>query len=260
MELFEKDRQGMVLRMERSSVHDGDGFRTVVFLKGCPLRCRWCSTPESQSFQIEEGLDGTVYGAIMTVEEVLRYIRKDSLCFFLSGGGITLSGGEILAQPEFTLALLKNAKREGFNTAVETSLFAPWEVIESILPYVDTIYADLKLVSPKAHKYHCGMDNQIIVENFYRLSQAEGSFRLVVRIPIIPGINDGKTELVRFGGFCAKLGERLDHIQLLPYHRLGSATYEKLGRPYLLKDVKVPSPEAMACCREIVAAQGVRVK
>ena len=107
MELIDKDRQGMVLRIERSSIHDGDGFRTVVFLKGCPLRCQWCSTPESQSFEVENTESGS-YGTLMTVDEVMRELRKDSLFFFISGGGVTLSGGEMLAQPEFSAALLKN--------------------------------------------------------------------------------------------------------------------------------------------------------
>ena len=94
-EMIDKDRQGMVLRIERSSIHDGDGFRTVVFLKGCPLRCQWCSTPESQSFGVEKTADN-VYGTLMTVEDVMKEIRKDSLFFFLSTGGVTLSGGEVL--------------------------------------------------------------------------------------------------------------------------------------------------------------------
>ena len=107
LEMIDKDRQGMVLRIERSSIHDGDGFRTVVFLKGCPLRCQWCSTPESQSFGVEKTADN-VYGTLMTVEDVMKEIRKDSLFFFLSTGGVTLSGGEVLAQPEFALALHRN--------------------------------------------------------------------------------------------------------------------------------------------------------
>ena len=127
LHLFDKDREGMVLRIERSSIHDGSGFRTVVFLKGCPMRCQWCSTPESQSFVEETAKDGTVYGTRMTVEQVVREVRKDSLFYFISAGGLTLSGGEILAQPEFSLALLKNAKMECFRTAVETSFIAPWD-------------------------------------------------------------------------------------------------------------------------------------
>lgn len=145
MEIFDKDLTGMVLRIERSSIHDGDGLRTVVFLKGCPLRCKWCSTPESQSFAQETTVGGTTYGTQMTVAEVMREVRKDSLFYFISAGGLTLSGGEILAQPEFALALLKNAKAECFNTAVETSFCAPWEKIQPLLPYINTAYVDLKI-------------------------------------------------------------------------------------------------------------------
>lgn len=257
-EVFEKDRQGMVLRIERSSIHDGDGFRTVVFLKGCPLRCQWCSTPESQSFAVERAGD-TVYGQRMTVEQVMKELRKDSLFFFMSGGGMTLSGGELLAQPEFSLALLRSARREGINTAVETSFFAPWEKIAPLLPHVNTAFVDLKLWDGERHRRYCGVDNDLILRNLLATNTAEGIFRLVVRTPIIPGVNDTPAELEGIGAFCAKLS-RLAYLQLLPYHRLGAATYEKLGWAYALKDTPTPSPEAMEACREAVRKFGVAVR
>ena len=250
MEMIEKDRQGMVLRIERSSIHDGDGFRTVVFLKGCPLRCQWCSTPESQSFKAEETAENT-YGTVMTVGDVMREVRKDSMFFFISGGGMTLSGGEILAQPEFSLALLKNARRECIDTAVETAFYGPWKNIAAMLPYINTVYADVKLFDRERHKQFCGVYNDTILENLLATNQAEGDFRLVVRVPVIPGINDGGEELERIGEFGRRL-KKMDHMQLLPYHRLGTATYKKLGRPYLLEEVKSPSAEHMARCRELV--------
>lgn len=243
MELFEKDRKGMVLRIERSSIHDGDGFRTVIFLKGCPLRCQWCSTPESQSFEVEAAA-GAVYGKQMTVEEVLREVRKDSTFYFHSGGGVTLSGGELLSQPEFSLAILKNAKRECINTAIETCFAGPWENIGEILGYVNTAYVDLKLFTSDLHRQYCGVPSDQILENLSATNDAKGNFRLVVRVPVIPGINDSCEELSKIGAFCSGL-KRLDRIQLLPYHRLGTATYKKLGRPYLLEDVKPPSQEDM---------------
>ncbi len=104
------DIEGSVLRIEKSSIFDGDGLRTVVFLKGCPLRCRWCSTPESHQKEIQTTLDGTItYGQIMTVEDVMVEVRKDSPFYFHSGGGVTLSGGEILAQPEFAYHMLRRS-------------------------------------------------------------------------------------------------------------------------------------------------------
>ena len=250
MELFDKDRKGLVLRIERSSIHDGQGFRTVVFLKGCPLRCQWCSTPESQSFQIEQA-DGKTYGNWMTVEEVMREIRKDSLFFFISAGGLTLSGGEILAQPEFSQAILKNTRQECINTAIETSFFAPWENVAGLLPYVNTAYVDIKLADSRRHKQYCGVDNSLILQNLQNTNGIEGNLRLVVRVPIVPGINDSEEELRKIGEFCTRL-RRLDHVQLLPYHRLGTETYKKLGRPYLLEGVKSPTAEEMARHRSVM--------
>ena len=209
MEIFDKDRTGTVLRIERSSIHDGDGLRTVVFLKGCPLRCQWCSTPESQSAAIEHAGE-TTYGAVMTVERVMRELRKDSLFFFISTGGVTLSGGEILAQPEFSLALLKNCRMECMNTAIETSFYAPWEHVSAILPYVNTAFVDMKFFTGSLHKQYCGADNRLILENLQKTDGAEGKFRLVVRTPVIPGVNDAPEELRRIGQFCAGLS-RLDH-------------------------------------------------
>lgn len=242
--------RGMVLRIERSSIYDGDGFRTVVFLKGCPLRCQWCSTPESQSFQIEH-TEHSTYGRIMTVEEVMKEIRKDTAFFFHSKGGMTLSGGEILAQPDFTLALLRTSRNECINTAIETSFFAPWAAIQPILPYVNTAFVDIKLFNREQHKQYCGVDNQTILKNLLQTNHVEKPFRLIVRVPIIPGINDTVEELKQIGRFCADL-RHLQHVQLLPYHRLGTDTYRKLGCPYLLADVHSPSAEHMQAMRIIM--------
>lgn len=251
VEVYEKDRKGMVLRIERSSIYDGQGFRTVVFLKGCPLRCQWCSTPESQRFDIEQTAENT-YGVEMTVEDVLREIRKDSLFYFISTGGVTLSGGEIMAQPEYARAILRNCCAECMNTAIETSFYAPWETVKRVLEYVHIAHVDLKIFNPEQHKKYCGVDNKLILDNLLATNELEYPFRLVVRTPIIPGINDSEEELDNIGRFAAQLNHLL-RVQLLPYHKLGTATYEKLGREYLLKGVETPTPEHMQWCRSIVA-------
>ena len=234
MNIYDKDRQGVVLRIEKSSIHDGEGFRTVVFLKGCPLSCKWCSTPESQSFEVEKACD-RVYGSYMTVEEVMREVRKDSLFYFHTGGGMTLSGGEPLSQPEFSLAILKNSRMECINTAVETSFYAPWKTIDKILPFINTLFIDLKIFDSELHKKFCGVDNNLILQNILNADKAGGNNRLVIRTPIIPGINDSKSELESIGEFCAGLN-RLEYIQLLPYHCLGT-NHKKLGRHYELSNV-----------------------
>lgn len=222
---YDADRTGTVLRIERSSVHDGPGLRTVLFLKGCSLRCQWCSTPESQKFEIETG-DSYSYGSVMTVQDVMRELRKDSLFFFISTGGITISGGEILAQPEFTRAVLRNCRAECMHTAIETSFFAPWDTIKSILPYVNLTFVDMKFFSNDLHKRYTGVDNELIKQNLL-------------------ATNDSEQELCKIGEFCTKL-KKLSYVQLLPYHKLGTATYERLGRTYALPDVKSPTPNQMA--------------
>ncbi len=248
-----RDLQGMVLRLEKSSVYDGEGFRTVVFLKGCPLRCQWCSTPESQSPEIETTLDGAItYGKRMTVEEVLVEVRKDSLFYFHSDGGMTVSGGEILTQPDFVLALLRRARYEAIDTCIETTLYAGWEIVEPILDVVDNAFVDLKLVTEEAHKKYTGISNRRILENLRKAGACSLGEKIIIRTPLIPGVNDSEEELEKIGHFVGSLSH-IRHIQLLPYHRLGTDTYRKLGRPYLLSDVKVPSAEHMEWCRSIVA-------
>ena len=245
-----RDLQGTVLRLERSSIYDGDGFRTVVFLKGCPLRCWWCSTPESQKFNIEEG-EGKIYGRVMTVEEVLREVRKDIPFYFHSGGGMTISGGEMLAQPEFSRCLIRRAAWEGISTAVETTLMAQWEHAEPVLRSAEIAFVDLKFITEEKHKKYCGVNNRLILENIRKADEIAGGFRLILRMPLIPGINDTEEELTKIGEFCSSL-RNVHHLELLPYHRLGTDTYRKLGRPYKLPDVEAPSAEHMDRCRDFL--------
>ncbi|MDR2301036.1 MAG: glycyl-radical enzyme activating protein [Deltaproteobacteria bacterium] len=241
---------GMALRFERSSIHDGDGFRTVVFLKGCPLRCLWCSTPESQSFAVETYGDKT-YGLPIDVEGAMAEVRKDSVFYFHSGGGLTVSGGEPLAQAEFTRNLLKSAQNESINTAIETSLAAPFSKVEMVMPYLDIVYADLKLMDPHKHEKYCGIDNRAILGNLTKVDALAKNVKFVVRAPIVPGLNDGAEDLRSLGQFCAKL-KNLDHVQPLPYHRLGLDTYRKMGKNYPLAHVPVPGAENMEAYQAIL--------
>ncbi len=255
-----RNLQGMVLRLEKSSVYDGEGFRTVVFLKGCPLRCQWCSTPESQSPEIETTQDGKItYGKLMTVEEVLVEVRKDSLFYFHSDGGMTISGGEILTQPAFVLALLRRAKFEAIDTCIETTLCAGWDIVRPVLDAVDNAFVDLKLVTEEKHIEYTGISNKQILRNLRTAGAGHLGEKLIIRTPLIPGVNDSEEELTKISRFVGSLSH-VHHIQLLPYHRLGTDTYRKLGRPYLLADVQVPSEEHMEWCRSIVKANsGIHV-
>ncbi len=233
---MEENKQvvGRIFDIQRYSIHDGPGIRTLVFLKGCVLRCRWCCNPESQEFSIQtmvmDGKEKRI-GRDVTVEEVMEEIQKDNRYYERSGGGVTLSGGEALCQPEFTKALLMECKEAGLHTAIESTACASYEIIEKILPYLDLYLMDIKHCNAKKHQEFTGKSNELILENARRL--ALDAKELVIRVPVIPSFNDTKEEIRAIAEFAASL-PNVQKLHLLPYHRLGQDKYNGLGRKYLL--------------------------
>ena len=221
----------LVFDIEKFAVHDGPGIRTVVFLKGCPLRCLWCHNPESQSFEQEtmEGVNGgppETVGKAMTVEEVMASVRKDKPFYDSSDGGLTISGGEPLAHFEFTRALLAAAKAEGIHTAVETSGFAPRERIEALLPLVDLWLWDVK-APPAIHKKLIGVEAAPILDNLAFIA-ARGA-AIVLRCPLVPGVNDSDEALAHIVDL-AKNTPGVRKIDIEPYHPMGEGKSRRLGR------------------------------
>ena len=241
-----KKTKGRIFDIQRFSIHDGPGIRTIVFLKGCVLRCRWCCNPESQEFQIQtmmvQGKPKTI-GEDTTVEKVMEIVEKDRAYYRRSGGGLTLSGGESLCQPEFARDLLRAAQEVGINTAMESMGCAPFETIETILPYLDHYLMDIKHMNPQKHKEFTGRSNELMVENAKKIADS-GLTNLVIRVPVIPGFNDRVDEIEAIARYAASLNG-VKKMHLLPYHRLGQDKYEGLGREYLMKDVLPPSNEYM---------------
>lgn len=284
---------GFVLRIERSSIHDGPGLRTVLFLKGCPLRCAWCSTPESQQQAPERGYashrcttcgtcvrscpqgalttsadsgkivtDATKcttcficvtkcpqraikkYGCQMTVQSAVQEIVKDEIFFFHSGGGVTISGGEPLTQPDFVAAVLRECKERGIHTAIETSFHVPFAVIEKVLPWLDVLYVDIKHAEQEQHRQWVGSENSRILDNIKKADESKHPLAIVVRIPLIPGINDTDANLSATAKFCRSLN-KLKSIELLPYHRLGIETYKNLGIEYAMGELARPAQAAI---------------
>ena len=246
MEYIEKEYNqvtGRIFDIQKFSIHDGPGIRTIVFLIGCALRCRWCCNPESQSRAIQKMVRNgkeEIIGRDVTVEEVMEEVLKDMPHFRRSGGGLTLSGGESLLQPDFASALFQAAKAAGINTALESTGFADFEVIkEKILPWLDLYLMDIKHTNPEKHKAFTGRSNERMLENA-RKTALSGMTRLVIRVPVIPGFNDTVEEIQGIARFAATL-PGVDKIHLLPYHRLGQDKYTGLGREYLLDGVLPPS-------------------
>lgn len=245
--------KGRIFDIQRYSVHDGIGIRTIVFLKGCFLRCLWCCNPESQEHAIQTMIiDGKekIIGRDVTVSEVLDIVEKDRGYYRRSGGGLTLSGGESLYQPEFARALLKGAKARGINTAMESTGYAKYEVIEKILPYLDMYLLDIKHTNFEKHQKFCGVSNERILENAKKIALSEGT-SLVIRVPVIPTFNDTPEEIAEIARFADNL-PGVKKIHLLPYHRLGQDKYGRLNRDYKLIDLKVPENEQIEKLKQVV--------
>ena len=248
--------KGRIFDIQRYSVHDGPGIRTIVFLKGCVLRCRWCCNPESQEYRIQTMKvmgEEKVIGRDTTVAEMIAEVEKDRPYYYRSGGGLTLSGGECLCQPEFSRDLLRAAKERGINTAIESMACADFEKIRQLLPYLDLYLMDIKHTNPEKHKEFTGRSNELMMENARRVALS-GQTRLIIRVPVIPSFNDTVEEIRGIAEFADTL-PGVEELHLLPYHRLGQDKYEGLGRKYLMDGMLPPEPEKMKTLK--MAAESV---
>ena len=249
--------QGRIFDIQRFSTHDGPGIRTLVFLKGCPLRCRWCCNPESQSYEIQQMTQGgktRTVGRDVTVGEVLAEVLRDRPYYSRSGGGVTLSGGESLGQPDFATALLAMCLKNGVNTAIETTGFAELDVIDRFLPLLDHVLMDIKHMDSRKHEQFTTRPNERILHNARHI--AEHADHLIIRVPVIPTFNDTEAEIGDIAAFAASL-PNVRELHLLPYHRMGQDKYTGLGRPYTLEEITPPSAEQMQRLLRVVESKGL---
>jgi pyruvate formate lyase activating enzyme len=259
--------QGIVLDIQRGAMNDGPGIRTTVFLKGCMLGCPWCHNPESRSGLIQMGInrettekkrllimekynlqitgdceligiDGNlpsgltdeypVYGRSMTAEEVMEVVRRDRHYYKPSGGGITISGGEPLYQPEFLLELLRLSRKEGIHTCLDTSGYSGNGVLSGLIPFVDLFLYDIKLMDPQLHRKYTGGDLNRVLDNLNLL--VKKNCRVIIRSPVIPGINDNARHFDELKKLRSGFDEPLK-IELLPYHDYYLSKFDRLPDP-----------------------------
>ena len=249
--------KGRIFDIQRYSIHDGHGIRTIVFFKGCVLRCRWCCNPESQSYAIETMREKTgdkTVGYDVTVNEIMQVLRRDIPYYRRSGGGVTLSGGEALCQIDFAEALLSACQAEGLHTAIETTACVKREVLARAVPLLDQVLLDIKHMNSEKHKAFTGVPNELILDNARYL--AEHANELIVRVPVIPTFNATEAEIRAISRFAASL-PNVHRLHLLPYHRLGQDKYEALGRPYGMGDIATPDGPYMRHLLEIAEESGL---
>ena len=250
--------KGRIFDIQKYSVHDGPGIRTIVFLKGCAFRCKWCCNPESQEYDIQTmNVDGKekIVGRDVTVGEVMEEIVKDFPYYRRSGGGVTLSGGESLLQPEFAVALLKACKDYGINTAMESTGFAPFDTIKKYLEHLDLYLMDIKHMDRLKHMEFIGKPNDVVLENAQLI--AAHAKKLIIRVPVIPTFNDTEEEIRAIAQFASSL-PNVDELHLLPYHPYGTDKYRWLGREYKLSHISPPSDAKMNRLLEVVKREGLR--
>ena len=295
--------KGIVFNIQRFSLDDGPGIRTTVFLKGCPLRCLWCSNPEGQNARPElahrdmictkcgrcvsacpknaisiindewyldrslcdgcgKCVEACVRGALgiwgkeMSVEEVFEEVTKDLDFYEVSNGGVTLSGGEPLFQPDFAAELLRRCKDERIHTTIETSGYCSESSLKKVLPHLDLIYYDLKCLSLDLHKKITGVSNEIILKNL-KFLVGKGS-PLIIRFPLIPTLNDSNSEVAALAEFIEQIGVK--NVEILPYHRLGIGKYKMLNRNYELEKIMPPTSEHLQMIKRIFELRGLKCK
>lgn len=270
-------QSGLIFDVKRYAINDGPGIRVAIFLKGCPLRCRWCHNPESISSKVQKmynkakcigckscieacpenacilSSDGIVTdlslctgcgacadvcptkatemsGRIATVEEILAIVEKERIFFDQSGGGVTFSGGEPLKQPGFLKDALVELGKNSFHRAVDTSGFAPKEVLLEVAKHTDLFLYDLKMMDSSRHKKWTGVDNKLILENLELLAKTGSCIE--IRIPLIKGVNADRDNLEKSASFIANLPGEKKSVSLLPYHHSMVSKHEKLGQVF----------------------------
>ena len=275
------EEKALVFNIQRYSIHDGEGIRTLIFFKGCPLRCPWCSNPESQKIEREimrkESLciqcvsDCALkcpetpefcptnalewVGKFMSVEEIVEEVKKDMIFYDASGGGVTLSGGEILMHGPFVIELLKRLKELGIHTAIETTGHGRYDYLEEMSHYLDQILYDIKIMDEDDFKSIIQGSATLVKNNFRKL--VESGANITTRIPLIPTYTTTDQNIHSIIEFLKDL--KINQVDLLPFHQFGSSKYKSLGMDYLCEDLPLLKDDEIKDIQTRFEASGIQV-
>lgn len=292
---------GVTFNVQRFSTEDGPGIRTTVFMKGCPLRCKWCHNPEGLSPQPElvwydvrcigareclkvcpeDALELTpegmrldrelctmcglcpqacpagaleVIGREWTAEALYAEVAKDKAFYETSGGGVTVSGGEPVMQAEFVEALLRLCREGGIHTALDTCGHTDWGIYERLLPFVDLVLYDLKLMDAERHREATGVYPDLVLENAKRIAQQ--GIPMWVRTPIVPGYTDDEDNIARLAIYIRDELSTVERWDLLAYTNLGQPKYRRLDRSYALEGTELPTRAKMEQLQTVALGGG----
>ena len=261
--------KGIIFDIKKFAIHDGPGIRTTVFLKGCPLRCWWCHNPESfrefpaaiaqkDNLNLQEKSIHSNFsaGVEYSVNELKEEIKKDIIFYDESGGGVTFSGGEPMMQVNFLGEILRECKKMEISTAIDTSGYAESDAFESVYPLTDIFLFDLKLIDNRDHLKYTEVSNEIILNNL-RLLAGKGN-KVVIRIPLIPGITDTEKNLNEIAAFVKKLSYVMK-IDLLPYNIFTESKYNRLNTKPRLGKLETQTEEELQNIKSFFDSFGFRV-
>ena len=270
----------LIFDIKRYAINDGPGIRTTIFLKGCPLRCVWCHNPESWSpepqelfkqskcircgtcsepgFKVDDcpTMAREICGRAYTMDELMTEIEKERDIMVDSGGGVTLCGGEPLMHADYSLEILKELGKRGFHRTVDTSLYAPLHVVETIANECELFLVDLKMMDGEKHRLYTGVDNELILHNIRYLAERQAQFS--IRIPLIEGINADEENIEATAQFLSSISRP---VHLLPYHDVGKDKHRRMGSLFNPKGyaMTAPSEETLERCKQQLEAKGLQV-
>jgi pyruvate formate lyase activating enzyme len=196
-----------------------------------------------------------LYGKPMNADEIFDTVSRDKMFYDASGGGVTVSGGEALLQPQLVQDVFEKCRRAGIHTCIETSGFAAESALRQVLPYTDYFLYDLKLMDTDKHRQYTGKPNSLILDNARVV--AESGTKTLFRMPLVPGVNDDALNIRETAGFLHSLGKKYSHIELMPYHRLGKGKYDSLDKPYHLSGLPAPELEHIESVKKSFEADGI---
>ena len=270
---------GIITDIQRFSLNDGPGIRTTVFFKGCNIACDWCHNPESISPKPElmrygqkcigcgrcEDAAAPCFsgarkwaGREVTVRNVMAEVMQDADYYITSGGGVTLSGGEPMLQPDFAAELLHACVGEGIQTAIETNLYYDFSILEKMLCDLTLIMCDMKVFDDKKHRKSTGAGNGLILENLRLLGRKD--IRYVIRTPVIPGLNDSEEEICAIASFISQREQKPLYYELLNFNPLGAGKYEALGIVSKYAGTRPLSKGRMQELAEAASKHGITVR